>query len=394
MLKTLQRKSSAPPAAAAEAAERGPKPPAHRAATPGARATIRSRRRFVSRTRLNKPGSAEGDLARRVRSRRQRPRLRGRRRVRHLSAATIRRWSTPILAALDAPADFPIGGRTLREVLIDGVSLSPAPDMLFQLFSYITGGERRQEGQGTRRRRGPGRRRRNPRRAGRDREIRRRAARPRGVHRGARSAAAAALFDLVLAQGARRRVALTVDAVRYDIGAASASRRRLDLPRRPHPARATSSASTCRRRKHFGLPADPSVPIIMIGPGTGIAPFRAFLHERMATKAPGATGCSSATSGATTISSTRTSSPRMKAAGVLTRLYARLVARRRPEVLRAGPHARGRPRAVGVARRWCARLRLRRRQAHGQGRRARAGRHRRAARRALAPTRRSPSSPS
>ncbi len=191
-----------------------------------------------------------------------------------------------VIAALAAPADFPIGGRTLRETLIDGVSLGPAPDMLFQLLSYITGGERRLKAKALA--------------AGED---------PDGD---------AATLDVLGAiekfSGARpdpeafielldplqprlysiasspkvdpARMALCVDTVRYTIK----DRARLGVAS-TFLAERTKPGDTLKvyvQKAHaFGLPADPAVPVIMIGPGTGIAPFRAFLHERMATKAPG-----------------------------------------------------------------------------------------------------------
>ncbi len=191
-----------------------------------------------------------------------------------------------VMSALHAAPDHPVAGRTLREVLTDQVSLSPAPDALFQLFSYITGGEKKLKA--------------------------------RALSSGEDPDGDAATLDVMAAlekfPGIRPdpeafvealdplqprvysisssfkahpgRISLTVDSVRYQIG----GRARLGvastfLAGRIDPG---SRLKVYVQKAHgFALPADPSIPIIMVGPGTGVAPFRAFLHERMAIKAPG-----------------------------------------------------------------------------------------------------------
>jgi sulfite reductase (NADPH) flavoprotein alpha-component len=191
-----------------------------------------------------------------------------------------------VLKALDAPADFPIGGRTLREVLTDGVSLSPAPDMLFQLYSYVTGGERRQKAKALS--------------AGEDPDgdaatidVLAAIEKFKGVRPDPEAFVEALdplqprLYSISSSIKAHPgRISLTVDTVRYQI----AKRQRLGvastfLAERVKPG--DTVKVYVQKAHNFGLPADPTVPIIMVGPGTGIAPFRAFLYDRMATKATG-----------------------------------------------------------------------------------------------------------
>jgi sulfite reductase (NADPH) flavoprotein alpha-component len=82
-------------------------------------------------------------------------------------------------------------------------------------------------------------------------------------------------------------VHLTVAAVRYESHGRSRKgvcstflADRVDLNSTPVPVFVQVSHG-------FRVPENPDTPMIMVGPGTGIAPFRAFLEERLATQAKG-----------------------------------------------------------------------------------------------------------
>jgi sulfite reductase (NADPH) flavoprotein alpha-component len=287
-LKTLYAEFGAIPNLAKQPAESVPAPAAVASGTSAAPSPSRDKPaaiRFVSRTRLNKAGSNKEtwhidlDL--------------GETGIDYAVGDSLgvfpRNDPTlvdAVIAVIGAPPDFPIADRSLRDVLTDDSSLGIAPDMLFELISYITGGERRQKA--------------------------------KDLARGADPDGDAATLDVLAAlqkfpgirpdpeafiesldplqprlysiasspKTAPRRVALTVDAVRYTIG----ERPRVGVASTFFADRivaGTKLKAYAQKAQGFGLPSDHATPIIMIGPGTGIAPFRAFLHERMTVKAAG-----------------------------------------------------------------------------------------------------------
>jgi sulfite reductase (NADPH) flavoprotein alpha-component len=191
-----------------------------------------------------------------------------------------------IIAALGTPRDFPIGDKTFVEFLTTEVSLGTAPDALFELVSYITGGERRAKA-----------------------KLLAKGDDPDGdVHTldvlavlekfpGLRPDPEAfvealdplqpRLYSISSSHNATPGcVTLTIDHVRYIInervrrGVASSW-----LAERLTPGSVIKAY--VQKAHNFALPQSPDTPIIMVGPGTGVAPFRAFLHDRKAAAAKG-----------------------------------------------------------------------------------------------------------
>jgi sulfite reductase (NADPH) flavoprotein alpha-component len=191
-----------------------------------------------------------------------------------------------IIALLGASHTTKVRGRTLRDVLAEEVSLSPAPDSLFELISFITGGAQREKAralaQGD-----------DPDGDAATLDVMAGLQKFSGVRPHPEAFVEALeplqprLYSISSSHNATPgKLSLTVDCVRYVIG----KRKRLGLAstflaERIQPG---EQVRVYVQKPHgFALPQDPKVPIVMIGPGTGIAPFRAFLLDRKATGASG-----------------------------------------------------------------------------------------------------------
>ncbi|MFA7345759.1 MAG: hypothetical protein WC003_15775 [Terrimicrobiaceae bacterium] len=80
-------------------------------------------------------------------------------------------------------------------------------------------------------------------------------------------------------------VHLTVGVVRY--GVEHSPRERSGVCSTFLAERAEGIPVFVHSAKYFRMPENPEAPVIMVGPGTGVAPFRAFVQERQATGAGG-----------------------------------------------------------------------------------------------------------
>ncbi|MFN5457028.1 sulfite reductase subunit alpha, partial [Bradyrhizobium sp.] len=193
-----------------------------------------------------------------------------------------------IIALLGASHITQVNGKPLRQCLLEDVSLSPAPDSLFELISFITGGATREKA----RRLAQGE---DPDGDAATLDVMAVLQKFSGVRPHPEAFVEALeplqprLYSISSSHNATPgRLSLTVDCVRYVIG----KRKRLGLAS-TFLAERINPGDRLRvyvQKAHgFALPADPKTPIIMVGPGTGIAPFRAFLQEREALGAPGKT---------------------------------------------------------------------------------------------------------
>ena len=191
-----------------------------------------------------------------------------------------------VIALIGARPESDIGGMTLREKLTRETALGPAPDSFFQLISYVTGGATRQKAKQLAEGEDPD--------GDLDRlDILGALHKFSGVRLGPEAFVEALdvqqprLYSISSSPKAQaEKLSLTVDRVHYKLG----RRERFGVASTwlGEFAQPGETFSAYVQKAHgFALPRDGATPVIMVGPGTGVAPFRAFLQERAAAKAPG-----------------------------------------------------------------------------------------------------------